>query len=176
MKSISILITVVLSIININAQTIPINYIAGIGQRCVVNADGMPVQSGIVMLGVFSGIPNYRLNGFSQLNRTSIRSIFGQPGRFAASFQCNPIDSKLFLVIISGDQIGIFSAADWYMPENDSILTGMQLTTDQLHESYYGSIGADYVSLAPRFGNPIAIPQVKAKVVIIRKPGLRIWN
>jgi|SRR6266850_575856 len=160
-------------------SAINLDYQAGASQRDVVFNGGAPVGDGnYVRVGFFSAGFNVAanaanlsaLNGaWNQFGFTTISTIFGQPGRFAAQqssfdpkFESQKICLWIFRTINNGaptanfDNVlgyGVFSSnlGNWLFPLQNAVPpgNGTSINSSEVNQLYFGSADSSHLSLAP---------------------------
>jgi hypothetical protein len=143
-----ILILSLLTSINcIAAEPVLVAYMSGLGERPVV-ANGQPISTGVVLLGTFTGEPNMQLKGFTVLHGTALRTICGEPGRYAGMKELTPTGKKLFVFISSPQGGGLFSSTHWILPSEEGVFATMFLVASDINQAWHGAVADDALMLS----------------------------
>ncbi|MBN2506771.1 MAG: hypothetical protein JXQ71_08765 [Verrucomicrobia bacterium] len=155
-----------------------INFTAGVGERDVY-LDGAPLPDGnIAEIGFFaagfdvganSANPFALADAWNVMGGTPIRSIFGQPGRFAGTlYSTDPLfdDQKIWLWIFKTNDdtvpaddyanvtgYGLYSStlANWVFPAQDAppMLNTASITSLEINQSAFGTYDDVHLYLTP---------------------------
>jgi hypothetical protein len=158
------------------AQSTTINFSAGVGERDVMLSGGTPVPDGNqVQIGYFT--PGFDVSAnaanflslataWHSLGATSIKTIFGQSGRFSGSlsttdpqFSAQKICLWIFQTTDDSAPLanfqnlqgyGLFSSpsANWLFPEPSNLpVNQTSITSSQVTQAYFGSYDSAHLIL-----------------------------
>jgi len=111
----------------------------------IASASGNPLASGTMILGVFSGSPNSALTGFTPWV-TDTTDLGDDGAGFFTTISTIKLDTnvshqRIYLVVQSGGQQGIFSDTQWIFPANSDIPNEIAIDVENLVDNP-GTAGA----------------------------------
>lgn len=120
-----------------------VNFYAGPTDRDVRDVTGAIVIDGIVIIGTPDGI---------EYGRTSLREIFGLPGRFAdsASTQDSVYDNQpIWMTIVSDQGRGVFTSSGWRFPISGSLPpeNTASINTSEVDQAIVGAFNQNHLIL-----------------------------